>query len=224
MNKEIVFLVLRNLSSAYLFIPDEFFTIDIVKELLYLNPYTSSMIPKRYFHNKKFLMEILDNKNVNISYRISKELLDDKQVILKLVDIDRCIFNISDRLSDDDEILNKIINVKTNDLLIYFMSDRLHNINMDRIRFQNIYQVKRDDKYFILNNMDKIYNLFYMLSSKIKNDKEVIRKLISYDGEYIMFASNSILDNEELIFEAIDNFKLYFQSWSPIFISNLAAE
>ena len=130
--------------------------------------------------------------------KIPKQLCDDKEVVMKALEVDRMyFFSVSDRLRDDKEVVMKAIDTSTYSDICFKISNRL-----------------LDDKDVAIKIMKTYEYQFCVLSNRLKKDEDILN-LIDYHSDYNFyhfdFDFGHTIDDPQFFLKLINLFESKFK-------------
>ena len=143
-----------------------------------------------FVNDKKFVMQCMrDDKSIYIE----PEYKDDDEVAAVALEIDVCaIWNLSERLQDNEEIIKKCVSEKG--FLLRYASERL-----------------RDNDEIALLAVDNDPNAIEFVSDRLLSDAFFVGKVVSKHGALLEYTSEDLRDDKSIVVSAISNYPKAFE-------------
>jgi len=150
-----------------------------------LDKYRSKLV-----NDKEFVMQCMrDDKSIYIE----PEYIDDDEVAAVALEIDVCaIWNLSERLQDNEEIIKKCVSEKGR--LLQHASDRLC-----------------DNEEIVWLAVDNDPRAIEFASDRLLSDVAFASKVVSKHGDLLEYASDDLRDDKSIVMAAISNYPEAFE-------------
>lgn len=167
---------------------------------------------EQYSDNEEQALYIIERYNNTEFCNVSDRLKNDKNFVLKVMQINGLLLkDLTDKFKDDEEIV--FTAVKDNRLAFEYASERLRNnrelallaVKKDGQPLSWIGKELSNDKEIVLTAIDNWGASLGAVGKELCDDKEVIMKAVERVGWNLSYASNRLKDDIEVVKMAIKN-------------------